>query len=282
MPDIRLDINFFNHPKTRRLKKALGNDGVAALLELWTWAAQSRPNGNLMGLESEDIEFAANWDGEPGALVAALVKYRWIDGAPGDYRLHGWLEHNPYAAGSESRAAKNRLKALKRHHPVIYERVTQDNPDVVGLTLAEYGALIAGNGDVAYEKPKRSDEEQRIRDENAEKIVAAIAPVLKAPVRGEDMDEQTKTAQLLTSFPGKGAKMSYAVAKEWVARMEATYPEISIYDAIVDAILNVTDKNIEVRNTRRYLEAWLENTFPNTAKAAARKRKEKERKEQEG
>src|SRR5690606_31224221 len=48
--------------------------------------------------------------------VAALVEVRFLDGEEGTYRIHNWAEHNPWAAGAESRSAKARWNAAKRHH----------------------------------------------------------------------------------------------------------------------------------------------------------------------
>lgn len=104
--DIRLSCGFLAHPKTRRLRRRHGADAVLALIGLFAWAAQNRYDGNLAGLTDEDIEDVADWDGAPGALVAALVDLRWLDGSPGHRVIHEWAEHNPYAATKGKRIAR--------------------------------------------------------------------------------------------------------------------------------------------------------------------------------
>lgn len=47
--DIRLSVHFPDHPKTIKLDRRLGFQGVRSLLSLWAWAAQTRPDGNLGG-----------------------------------------------------------------------------------------------------------------------------------------------------------------------------------------------------------------------------------------
>ena len=48
--DYRIKIGFFRHYKTRKLEKCLGETGVLALLKLWEYAAEFRPDGDLSGM----------------------------------------------------------------------------------------------------------------------------------------------------------------------------------------------------------------------------------------
>lgn len=108
--DIRLLVTFFDHPKTVKLQRRLGDGAVLALQRLWCFAAQHKPDGNLCGMDAEDIEIAARWQGETGAFVAALTDLRWLDRAEdGSYLVHDWAVHNGYAsyAARRSEAARN-------------------------------------------------------------------------------------------------------------------------------------------------------------------------------
>lgn len=69
---------------------------VGALESLWHFAATNAPRGDIgRKYADEQIELLIGWDGEPGALIAALVRHRWLDCADGDARLivHDWSEH---------------------------------------------------------------------------------------------------------------------------------------------------------------------------------------------
>lgn len=112
--DIRLSIGFFQNPKTRKLEKRLGLEGVIGLQKLWLWAAQSKPDGDLSGLDSEDIELAADWSGEDGAFTRELVALGWIDETETGYCLHDWADHNPWQAEAKSRSDKARQAAASR------------------------------------------------------------------------------------------------------------------------------------------------------------------------
>ena len=116
--DARLSTALPAHPKTKKLIRRLGQASAWNLVCLILWAADSRSDGDLSGMSTEDIELAADWLGEDGAFVHALVEVRFLDGEEGAYKLHDWHEHNPWAAGAEKRSAKARWNAAKRHHGV--------------------------------------------------------------------------------------------------------------------------------------------------------------------
>ena len=114
--DARIAVGLPRHPKTKKLIKRLGQGAAWNLVCLILWAASDRSDGDLSGMSDEDIELAADWIGDDGELVAALVDVRFLDGEQGAYVIHDWHEHNPWAAGADMRSAKARWNAAKRHH----------------------------------------------------------------------------------------------------------------------------------------------------------------------
>ena len=111
--DIRLALGFFEHPKTKKLQRRCGSEGVICLQKLWLWAAGQRSSGVLSGLDEEEIELAAGWTGEVGKFFEALIDCRWLDKKDDAYALHGWGEHQSYVIKSEERslAAKKAAEA---------------------------------------------------------------------------------------------------------------------------------------------------------------------------
>lgn len=112
--DIRLSTGFYSHPKTIKLMRIFGAEGVLCLQRLWIWSAQNRADGNLAGFEDEDIEIAACWSGACGEFVQALVKLRFLDGNTGEYALHGWDEHQGYVTREAERIARAKKAANTR------------------------------------------------------------------------------------------------------------------------------------------------------------------------
>jgi hypothetical protein len=92
--DIRLSVGFWTHPKTKKLERHLGLEGIRSLQILWCWAAQNRPDGNLSGYDPDGIEGIADWEGESGAFYSAIIG-KWLDVRDDGLWVHDWLQHNP-------------------------------------------------------------------------------------------------------------------------------------------------------------------------------------------
>lgn len=85
--------------KFKLLMRDLGESirGVAGLLEvLWQRACKDCPRGDIGQFSNEEIAVMADYEGDANALVAALVKRRWLDHSD-KYRLviHDWHDHAP-------------------------------------------------------------------------------------------------------------------------------------------------------------------------------------------
>lgn len=114
--DARLSAALPGHPKTKKLIRRCGEAGAWHLVCLILWARVNRPDGDLSGMTSEDIELAVDWRGDPDAFVEALGQVGFLDGEEGAYQLHDWAEHQPWSAGSEARSEKARWAGLCKQH----------------------------------------------------------------------------------------------------------------------------------------------------------------------
>lgn len=114
MADFRIKTSFFTHPKTHRITRSLGNEGVISLLNLWGFAAENRPDGILNGLDSEDIAFVSGWKGDVDKLITALVKAEWLHDDDGVLSIHDWAEHQPWVVGSKVRSSTARAAAASK------------------------------------------------------------------------------------------------------------------------------------------------------------------------
>ncbi len=112
--DIRVSTAFPRNPKTVRLWRRLNEAGVLALIYLWLWVGDNRPDGDLGGMATEDIEIVAEWHGEPGALVSALVGLHYLDGKDGSYRIHDWAACQPWVTSHATRTEAARKAANER------------------------------------------------------------------------------------------------------------------------------------------------------------------------
>lgn len=116
MIDARISVGLPSHPKTKKLIRRCGASGAWRLVCLFLWAAANKPDGDLAGMTVEDIELAADWDGDDGRFVAVMVEVGFLDVIGDGYQIHDWNIHNPWAAGSEARSEKARWLATCKHH----------------------------------------------------------------------------------------------------------------------------------------------------------------------
>ena len=114
--DARISVTLPAHPKTQKLIRRQGAATAWNLICLFLWAAANRSDGNLAGMDVEDIEIAAGWSGEPGVFVTALIDVGFIDWKDGAHSIHDWQEHNPWAAGAKGRSEASAWAALCKRH----------------------------------------------------------------------------------------------------------------------------------------------------------------------
>lgn len=140
--DARLNIGFPHHPKTQKLRRRLGADGTWSLVCLILWTAANRSNGLLSGMTHEDLEIAAGWEGGAGVFVNTLIEVGFLDQLDDALALHDWIDHNPWAFGSDERSEKARYAALRKYHPKeraeqILKEGTANRDSASSMRLAE-------------------------------------------------------------------------------------------------------------------------------------------------
>jgi hypothetical protein len=131
--DIRLLLSFRHHPKTKKLKYMLGNDGVVSFIWLLMFAAESRPDGNLEGLDEIDIAMASDWEGDTSEFTEALAAIGFLEKSGDGFRINDWEQHNPWAANAQKRSAHAR-KAAKARWGIKYGN---DDPETETQRVTE-------------------------------------------------------------------------------------------------------------------------------------------------
>ena len=135
--DFRVSVDFFTHHKTKKLIRRIGDAGVLALMRLWGYAAKHKPDGALLNMTVEDIEIAADWNGEDGVLVVALIEVGFIDESPcGVYELHDWRINNPWVFDAGQRSDAARLSKLAQVNADAHKELLRLG--ISGLTKEEY------------------------------------------------------------------------------------------------------------------------------------------------
>ncbi len=112
--DIRLHTTFFDHPKTVKLERKCGTEGVLALLRLWLWVRDNKPDGILGG--EEDVEIAAKWSGDKGVLYSTLIEVGFlVKQTSGKTSLKNWAKRNPWAVGAVTRQLRAKKGGCAKH-----------------------------------------------------------------------------------------------------------------------------------------------------------------------
>jgi hypothetical protein len=179
MSDFRVQTSFFIHPKTVKLTRRAGAEGVVALMRLWAFCVDNRPGGDLSGLSDEEVEIAAGWDGGAGELVAVLLDLRFIDGeCEGGRRIHDWAENQPWASekprrtAASKRAINIRWHKMGKHEGALAEHCPMCFPDAA---------------DTADDTPDETDHTERNTDGKDayygkdEPVIPLSSPFLSSP-----------------------------------------------------------------------------------------------------
>ena len=112
--DIRVNVSFINHRKRKKLRMLIGPCATDCLLDLWLSTAMNHPSGVLDGMKPIDIALECNFEGDPNALVSALIDCGLIEIVDGVYQLHDWQEHQAYVITAPTRISKARKAAAAR------------------------------------------------------------------------------------------------------------------------------------------------------------------------
>lgn len=115
--DCRLLSDFYNHPKTRRLMREFGAEGVVALQKIWLYATEYEPTGVFAGSSRELLADAAGLAEGEEAFIDRLVIIGFLEcGEDGTYAIHNWAQRNPYCARrDEIKAQKSSAGKASAH-----------------------------------------------------------------------------------------------------------------------------------------------------------------------
>jgi hypothetical protein len=139
--DIRLKTTFFRHPKTIKLIRRLGLEGIISIQKLWFWVAENKPDGLMQG-GPEDIEIAAEWNGEANVFYDCLIDIRFLIKHDDEtIELRNWKKHNPWAAGAQERSLKAKKAACAKHKKSC--KGCKDNCDNSITSCSEHASSTA-------------------------------------------------------------------------------------------------------------------------------------------
>lgn len=70
---VRLNVGFFSHRKTQRLRTLIGDAAFWVPPRLWTYAAENQPNGIFADYTAAELAFAIGYQGDASSMLQALL-----------------------------------------------------------------------------------------------------------------------------------------------------------------------------------------------------------------
>lgn len=105
MPAINIDLDYFEHRKTKRTVGLLGRGADLLPIKLWRFCGKFHPDdGKLIGYSDQEIESACDWWGEKGKMVEVFVTLVWLEPIENGYQVHDWIEHQGHLKAYRKRA----------------------------------------------------------------------------------------------------------------------------------------------------------------------------------
>ena len=271
--DIRIDTKFYQHPKTLKLLRRAGAEGVIGLQKVWMWAAENRPDGQLLGLDLEGLDLIAGWTGqknqnwseldnekEHSSLAQVLLELTWLDlDQNGIISIHDWANNNPWAAGAPSRGDKARFSKLASVAPAVYRRLAGEG--WTSITREEYLNLV---GPPSNRQRPDGDEPSAPR-----KRIDGVWPSPSPPPSPDRRSAEKEHLSTCTSgqledvlrmyrtIPGYREELE-AKERIWIRSLSQRYPALNLLEEL-EKLKEWTEKHgVDVKNSKPYITSWLE------------------------
>jgi hypothetical protein len=116
MPYLNLDLDYFDHPKTKRLVGLLGRGSDVLPVRLWCYCGKFHADtGDMTGYSPIELENLIGWWGQPGKAVEALAKLQFLDSTPSGYVVHDWAKINGHISALKERAQAGAAERWRRY-----------------------------------------------------------------------------------------------------------------------------------------------------------------------
>lgn len=261
--DARINVDLPSHPKTLQLERALGPEGFRGLICVLLWAAKHRSSGDLSGLDDVDLEGAVGWRGRAGLLMGTLVEVGFVDGGERARRVHGWAEHNPWAADARNRSFLGKLAAYTKRMPraMALKRLEKEGfTDVVQTLLRRRHGRAAGRAatERATHTPSPSPSpSDKATPTHIPEAAPRAAPAKAAPKAGSSPADDG-FAEFYAAFPRQVAKADALKAWRQTAPKRPALPALLAavaWQRVSGCLKPAQDR--EGRSTVPYPASWL-------------------------
>lgn len=160
MPRINVETDYFDHPKTHRLKVYCGEEADIFPIRLWSFCAKYfAKDGLLAGYSETEIERICGWKGVSGNLIRALEQVGFlVKHDVNMYAINDWQDHAGFIwnykiagkKGGKKSGLSRRLKAKTNRSDL--ERIVK-RPRTIELNGIELNKDVSGSLETASVPP---------------------------------------------------------------------------------------------------------------------------------
>lgn len=232
------------HPKTKRLCRllALPRPMVVGYLHfLWWWAYDYAADGDLSAFTDEDIADALDWEGDPGALVSALIHSGFVTE---DRRLHDWEDFAQ--KWIERRQADRERKRARRQPSEVRETSTGCPVEIHSLSGVTGPDHTGPNRTGPKQQPPTS-------------VVAAASAPRAATAAAQGGDGLAVPDALAGFHETLSGCEGYAPTAAFLAQVAAAYSSLDLAEEALKMADWLRDQRGQKRRqaTQRFVLGWL-------------------------
>lgn len=213
MAYLNLDLDYFDHPKTKRLVGLLGRGSDGLPVRLWCYCGKYHADtGDLTGYSAQDLESLIGWWGQPGRCIEALIQFKFLERTESGYRVHDWEKINGHIAAFKLRAQAGAAEKWRRARAEAAQAMLKHS-----LSNATSNALtdpsLLTNKEEESEPAPPGPSGFRIVPKSEE--AAAHAAHAKQAARAAEEAAKPKKSFAPDSLEYKGAVFFWSYLREW-------------------------------------------------------------------
>ena len=167
---MRVDDTMPDHPKVRRLIRLLRVEdatGIGHLVSLWLWVLRYRPDGDITGLDDDELAYAARWKGDARTFVRSMQEAGLFDeDSRGVVTIHDWLDYAGSLREAERKAKQRQRKAASSDREDVPEASRPRPATVPGQSRDSRGTVPADRTGQDETGPDTTDPLSKTRGED--------------------------------------------------------------------------------------------------------------------
>lgn len=136
MAYLNLDLDYFDHPKTKRLVGLLGRGATELPIRLWCYCGKYHAeSGSLTNYSIQEIESIVSWWGKPGDMVSAMEKVGLLEKVDNGWQVKDWNEINGHLAMFKQRAMAAAKARWGSNASSNAQALVKQSPNRTNLTI---------------------------------------------------------------------------------------------------------------------------------------------------